>query len=87
MGSIFRFSNWGRAKIGRLAVIDQVLKIAVEAVVWLAGLLATEVVGHNSIVIYGLVIARCVFSLSLKKLILSFCFKYNFIFRSKYLIH
>lgn len=63
-GAYIGFSNWGWAKIGRLAVIDQVLKIAVEAVIWLAGLLATEVVGHNSIVIYGLVIIRCVFSLT-----------------------
>ena len=32
----------GGQKIGRLAVIDQILKIALEVVVWLPGLLAVR---------------------------------------------
>lgn len=53
------------------AVILQVLKFEAEAV-WLLGLLAVEVAGHSSIVIYGLVIV-------LYAIILLFCLKYNFI--------
>lgn len=86
LGSIFRFLVSGRAKIGRLVVIDQVQKIAVEAVVWLVGLLATEVVGYNSIVIWSSSVLYSVSHLKIK-IILSFCFKYKIIFRSKYLIH
>lgn len=46
---------------GLAAVIVQVLKFEAEAV-WLPGLLAVEVVGHNSIVIYGLVIVCVIFN-------------------------
>lgn len=56
---------------GLAAVIVQILKFEAEAVC-LLGLLAVEVVGHSSIVIYGLVIV-------LYAIILLFCLKYNLI--------
>lgn len=56
---------------GLAAIIVQILKFEAEAV-WLLGLLAVEVAGHSSIVIYGLVIM-------LYAVIFLFCLKYNFI--------
>lgn len=41
-------------EIGKLAVIDQILIILIvaEVVVWLPGLVAAEIVGQNSVVIF-----------------------------------
>lgn len=43
---------------------DHFVPVAAEVMVWLPGIVAAEVVGHNSIVTYGLAIAHLLCSVS-----------------------